>query len=153
SPPGTAYRSPSLVLLKVWLSRPCLWPGAWELGLLAFGLAMKIRQHKDGEAILTNASHLLSDTRLDQEVPRQLRRDVGVKGSERLSAEAEDPPAGAALPEIQQGASIIIFCDVLYSGETADRFAKQVVRDDATPLAVICFVDARENKTTSQPVY
>lgn len=138
--------TPSLAQVRGWVSVDRLLPSAVDLSLATFALAHRIHL---GVPLVQPPTLVLADASVDrdrlhrvQTALRAARREtvpieVGAEGSEGVGiAEAVD--------------RVVVYADLVASGESVRRCLSQLLRDGATPLAVACLVDTRA--TPQKPI-
>lgn len=146
-PSGHVYRTPSLSLVKKWLdlreivARVC----GPQLASLALSIRLKANGSwkKEGPAEV-----ILADSMADSDQVQSLRRSLGINRIEVMSGEEEVliPPR---IPLLHKQLRVLIYCDIVSSGEAARRCAEQVLRDEAVPVTIACLFDARREKSSA----
>ena len=143
---GAIYRTPSLQLVRKWPTiEEILKTSSCPAELAISALSIAITQH-EAWTLSGPATFVLSDFTTREGHIGLLQRCLGValKETETLLGEAGIfVLSGRHL--IDSKSRVVIFFDIMISDEPAERCVQQVLRDHATPIAVSCLFDAREN--------
>lgn len=149
-PPGKRYRTPSLVLVRHWIKPDALFPGQ-QRQLYALALALKVQEHAAAGQLVEPTALVVDTTTADADA-RAIGQALAIRQRIPLSGEGDEPSSteGHLIPDHP---NVLIFNEILYSGETVVRFIKQAMRDKAHPVLVAAYVDAREHKRDTIPVF
>ena len=137
---GEIFRTPALFPVNKWLDVRQIMDEICCAELIFLALSTRLRENDWWSA--QGPSVIISDSAAHPEHLELLKQYIGVKKKEVIPSET-----GAALLQgirlLDSGSRVIIYCDIILSAEAVLRCLRQVLRDEAIPLAVICIFDAR----------
>lgn len=140
---GSLFRTPSLLVVDKWLTIDKILESTCGTDLVMLTLAARARA-QSWWAKLGNSNVLVADESVNSQRLRQLRLHLDPR---RFRSEVMPGETGAPIPYgvnlMARGASALVYCDIILSGETVRRCLSQVLRDEAQPAAILCLFDAR----------
>lgn len=150
---GKAYLTPSLHLVWRWLNIDRILSSTLGPQVVITALYMKLssvlrwKPIELPNVVVTDSTNYVADVALLQEC-------IGIAPNNRgiLPLEAAAPvPAGVRL--FKEGSRVLIYNDIISTGETVQRCARQALRDGAKVLAISCLFDARAKKGVGMVVW
>lgn len=138
------FRAPSLHRMRKWLDVPQILQQTCGADLAMLAVSLFIQEHECW-AGPQKADFMLGDTSTASKHLRTLSSCLGIDRSETISAETGIPVA-PTVRVIQPDARVLLYMDVIASGETVERYVRLVLRGAAHPIAVACLFDVRETR-------
>jgi hypothetical protein len=134
--------TPTLRLARAWISTAELWksPGVDHSALFALAA---ITREGVADKDLDQATLVVDSSTLAVTAAR-LQRYLGCAQVVRLPHYAELAMLQGE-PFLREAGPVVVYCDVVSSGESIQRALKQVLRDGGQPIAALCIVDGRPN--------
>lgn len=88
---------------------------------------------------------LLSDVSALRSVRKHLSKAIGAVRHDEIPSDVSSDRADVRVKVAAQGEAVIVYADVISSGEAVRATVAQVMRDGAQPLAVACLADIRHD--------
>lgn len=140
---GDAYRTPSLLLVNKWLNVESIVEKTCGYELVMFALSDRVKRELIQQQ-LGLANTILADSTVSSTHQETLQKYLGASWKETIPGEAGAP----VLPNarlLRDRAKVVVYCDVIAASEAVGRCLRQIRREGAEALAVVCVVDARKD--------
>jgi hypothetical protein len=138
------YRTPSLATLEKWVDVGSIFRSTLSPNVCMFALAILIQKECSTYSHDVGSAIILTDAWSYAPNVEALRNHLHLRRKEVLSQEhtGSVPPR---LHMFEPFTPVLIYCDILASGETARQCLRQVLRDGAVPVVVACLFDFRRD--------
>ncbi len=135
--------TPSLASVTGWIDVDKAISSPQDLTLACHALAHRARVEAGLNKADRAPSLILADSAVDDRRLEALRAVLGIGRHETIPSDSGlDGFAGAEVAET--GERVVVYADLIASGESVRGCLSQIMRDGATPVAVLCLVDVRE---------
>ncbi len=131
--------TPSLAQVRAWVSVDRLLALPVDLSLATFALAHRVHL---GAGLVKPPTLVLADASVDRDRLRRVQTALRAARHETVPIEvgADGSEGGGIAEDVDR---VVVYADLVASGESVRRCLLQLLRDGATPLAVACLVDTR----------
>lgn len=138
------FVTPSLRVVERWVEASTVLGQTCGVELAAVALARKLST----SAQLKNwgpANFLLSDANSDRGIVAALRATLQTPRMESIETSSNIDRTVRLIP---RDSRVVVFSDLISSGESMRRCVAEVLRHDAHPLAIACIFDARQDSSS-----
>jgi orotate phosphoribosyltransferase len=145
-----SFRTPTLHLVQKWLDVDRVLENTVGRELAIYALSTSIRRRFASRRTYDDC-FILSDSKTSTKNIKLIQDHLGIRLKESTPSEMDASiPTGVRIIDLEQ--PVILYFDILSSGESAIRALRQVLRDEGMPLVVACLFDARENRGSALSV-
>jgi hypothetical protein len=143
--PEGVYRTPSLGYVNRWIDVEAIVADEIGIGRLGFVLARHIESLVGA---IDTSSLLVEVDNASSNIATSLAASLGLKETEprQLTAGSLDAYGQYGVPPFPSDKNVILFADLIQSGNSVRRALVELQRWEITPKAIVCVFDAREKK-------